>query len=121
MEREDNSLSNLELALIGTLVIASTICIRLWFIMGDIDSALNDPGAMVYLITDNGIKSDSEGAEQKLNSAAAGFQDTEKLLAVFTVCLAMIAAALAIRMLKKPAFARKTVAIQNKRTKKDSR
>lgn len=98
MAKESNSL---EVALGGTLVIASSICIRLWFIMGDIDRTLNDPMAMAFIITDSGIKSDSSAAETKLNDAAASFHDTEKMLAVFSVCLVMIGIALIVRVVKR--------------------
>ena len=93
--------SNLELALSGTLVIASAICVRLWFIMGDIDNSLNDPHAMAFIITDSGIKSDSAGAEDQLAQASSSFADTEKMLAVFSVCLAMIGIALIVRVVKR--------------------
>ena len=83
--------SNIELALSGTLVIASAICVRLWLIMGDIDNSLNDPHAMAFIITDSGIKSDSASAEDQLAKASSSFADTEKMLAVFSVCLAVIA------------------------------
>ena len=93
--------SNLELALSGTLVIASAICVRLWLIMGDIDNSLNDPHAMAFIITDNGIKSDSPFAEDQLAKASSSFADTEKMLAVFSVCLAMIGIALIVRVIKR--------------------
>lgn len=98
MAKKSNSL---EVALGGTLIIASSICIKLWLIMGEIDMTLNDPMAMAFIITDNGIKSDSSAAETKLNEAAASFHDTEKMLAVFSVCLVMIGIALIVRVFKR--------------------
>jgi hypothetical protein len=96
--------NTLELALVGTLAIASAICLRLWFIMGEIRKALTDPNAMVLIVTEGSIKSDSALAETQLANAQSGFQATEGSLAVFSVCLAMIGLALITRFLK----ARKT-------------
>jgi len=96
----------LEMALIGTLVVADMICVRLWFIMGSIREALTDPNAMALIIVDGVIKSDSANAEQQLNAAQGGFRDTEGALVVFTVCIAMITLAMVYRItLKKPELA----------------
>jgi hypothetical protein len=90
----------IELALVGTLAIASAICLRLWFIMGQIREALTDPRAMAFIVTEGGVKSDSAKAETQLANAQSGFQATEGALAVFSVCLAMIGLALVMRFLK---------------------
>lgn len=100
-------LPTLEVALVGTLAMASLICVRLWFIMGEIRDALTDPNAMAFIITDNGIKSDSKKAETMLANAQAGFADTERVVGVFSVALLLIAVALTIRILK-PSFATRT-------------
>ena len=90
----------LEMALVGTLFIADAVCVRLWLIMEDIRLALNDPGAMAIIITDNSIKSDSARVENQLNTARSAFEDTERATAVFSVCLALITLALLARMIK---------------------
>ncbi len=90
----------LEVALVGTLAIACAICVRLWFIMGQIRSALTDPNAMAFIITEGAIKSDSLSAETQIANAQSGFRDTEGALAIFSVCLAMIGLALIMRFLK---------------------
>lgn len=88
------------MALVGTLFIADAVCVRLWLIMEDIRLALNDPGAMAIIITDNSIKSDSARVENQLNTARSAFEDTERATAVFSVCLALITLALLARMIK---------------------
>lgn len=93
----DKPINALEIALVGTLLIASAICARLWFIMGQIRDALTDPNAMVLIVTEGSIKSDSAKAEAQLAGAQAGFRDTEGALAVFSVCLAMIGLAMIVR------------------------
>jgi hypothetical protein len=93
-------LKALEVALVGTLLIASAICVRLWFIMAQIREALTDPNAMVLIVTEGSIKSDSAKAEAQLAGAQSGFQDTEGALAVFSVCLAMIGLAMIMRFWK---------------------
>jgi len=90
----------LEVALVGTLLIASAICARLWFIMGQIREALTDPNAMVLIVTEGAIKSDSAKAEAQLAGAQSGFNDTEGALAVFSVCLVMIGLAMIVRFWK---------------------
>ena len=45
----------LEWAMVGTLAIATAICVRLWFIMEDIRLALTDPNAMAFIIADDKI------------------------------------------------------------------
>lgn len=90
----------LEVALVGTIAIACAICVRLWFIMGQIRGALTDPNAMAFIITEGAIKSDSQAAETRLSNAQSGFRDTEGALAVFSVCLAMIGLALVMRFVK---------------------
>lgn len=90
----------LELALIGTLAIACAICVRLWFIMDQIREALTDPEAMVLIVVDGVIKSDSAKAETQLAGAQAGFRDTEAALSIFSVCLAMIVLAMVMRIVK---------------------
>ncbi len=90
----------LEWAMVGTLAIATAICVRLWFIMEDIRLALTDPNAMAFIIANDKIHSDSKHAEDMLNGARAGFRDTENALAVFSVCVLMIALAMAMRIWK---------------------
>ena len=111
-------LPTLEVALIGTLLMASLICVRLWFIMGDIREALTDPNAMAFIITEGSIKSDSEKAEKMLGSAQAGFADTERVVGVFSVALILIALALVARLWRRPDVARDAISRQNGRTKK---
>ena len=111
-------LPTLEVALIGTLLMASLICVRLWYIMGEIRDALTDPNAMAFIITDSGIKSDSKKAEGMLESARLGFADTERVVAVFSVALILIALALVARLWRRPDVARDAIARQNGRTKK---
>lgn len=108
----------LELALVGTLAIACAICVRLWFIMEEIRLALTDPNAMAFIITDNGIKSDSAKAEGMLNSARHGFADTETALSIFSVCLVMICLALALRFWRARAEAPKPLPSVGRRGKK---
>lgn len=84
--------------MIGTLAIASAICVRLWFIMEDIRLALTDPMTMAVIVTDDGIRADNKKAEGMLEGARHGFQDTENALAVFSVCIIMIALAMAMRI-----------------------
>jgi len=90
----------LEWAMVGTLAIATAICVRLWFIMEDIRLALTDPNAMAFIIADDKIHSDNKNAESMINGAKAGFHDTENALAVFSVCVMMIALAMAMRIWK---------------------
>lgn len=87
--------------MIGTLLMASAICVRLWFIMADIRQALTDPMTMAVLITEDSIKADNKAAEGMLNSARMGFADTERVIVVFSVALVLIAAALVARVLKR--------------------
>jgi hypothetical protein len=110
--------NTLELALVGTLAIASAICLRLWFIMGDIRAALTDPNAMVLIVTEGSIKSDSARAETQLANAQSGFRATEGALAVFSVCLAMICLAMAARFWKARAEARRPLPSVSQRAKK---
>jgi type IV secretory pathway TrbD component len=93
-------LPTLEVALLGTLAMASAICVRMWLIMSDIREALNDPNAMAFIITDNGIKSDNAKSETMLNHARDGFADTERVVALFSVALALVAIALFVRIYK---------------------
>lgn len=87
--------------MIGTLLMASLICVRLWFIMADIRQALTDPMTMAVLITEDSIKSDNKKAEGMLENARLGFEDTERIVALFSVALLLIAVALVVRMAKK--------------------
>lgn len=99
MEREPRSkLPALEVAMVGTLLMASLICVRLWFIMADIRMALTDPMTMAVLITEDSIKSDNKKAEGMLESARLGFEDTERIIGVFSVALIVIAVALVARV-----------------------
>lgn len=95
-------LPSLEVALIGTLLMASLICAKLWFIMEDIRMALTDPMTMAVLITEDSIKADNKKAEGMLENARAGFADTEKVVGIFSVALIVIAVALIVRMFKRP-------------------
>lgn len=113
------NLPTLEVALIGTLLMASAICVRLWFIMGDIRAALTDPMTMAVLITEDSIKADNKAAEAMLGSARLGFADTEKVVAVFSVALVLIALALVVRVWKRQGVARNSPARQSKQTKKE--
>lgn len=108
----------LEVALIGTLIMASLICVRLWQIMSQIREALTDPNAMAFIITEGSIKSDSQKAEQMLGSAQAGFADTEGVVAIFSVALALIALALVVRVWRRPSVARNPSSLQSVRTKR---
>lgn len=99
-DARDDGVKVLEWAMVGTLAIASAICVRLWFIMEEIRLALTDPNAMAFIIADDKIHADSKKAEDMLNGAKAGFQDTEAALAVFSTCVMMIALAMAIRLWK---------------------
>lgn len=106
-------LPTLEVALLGTLAMASAICVRMWLIMSDIREALNDPNAMAFIITDNGIKSDNAKSETMLNHAREGFADTERVVALFSVALALVAIALFVRIYKtdkRPARSRQLTA-----------
>lgn len=94
------NLPTLEVALVGTLAMASMICLRLWFIMSDIRDALTDPMAMAIIITDDSIKSDSARTEGMLNNARSSFADTEKVVGLFSVALALVAIALILRILR---------------------
>lgn len=116
-ERNDK-LPSLEIAMIGTLLMASAICVRLWFIMADIRQALTDPMTMAVLITEDSIKADNKAAEDMLNSARLGFADTERVVAVFSVALILIAIALVVRVWRRPHVARNSVAQQSQRTKR---
>lgn len=97
-ERSDSG--NLQLALIGTLIVADAVCVRLWFIMEEIRLALTDPNAMVLLITDDKILSDSKTSENMLESAKGGFHDAERAVLVFSTCLVVITFAMAMRVIK---------------------
>jgi hypothetical protein len=102
VESERNGkLPSLEIAMVGILVMASAICVRLWFIMSDIRQALTDPMTMAVLITNDSIKADNKAAEGMLNGARLGFADTERVILVFSVALALIAVALTARVLKR--------------------
>lgn len=116
-----NKVNALEVALVGTLAIAVAICVRLWFIMGEIREALTDPNAMVLIVTEGAIKSDSAKAETQLANAQAGFHDTEKALSIFSVCLAMITLALAVRFWKARAEARSPLLSAGRRSKTNAR
>lgn len=108
----------LEVAMIGTLLMASLICVRLWSIMSDIRSALTDPMTMAVLITEDSIKADNKKAEGMLDSARLGFADTEKVVGVFSVALILIALALAFRVWRRPGVARDSSDQQNGQTKR---
>ena len=114
----NGKLPTLEVALIGTLAMASLICVRLWFIMDDIRLALTDPNAMAFIITDNGIKSDNKQAEVMIDNARLGFYDTERVVAVFSVALILIALSLAFRIWKRPLVAPRIANLQSQRTKR---
>lgn len=102
MESEQRGkLPALEVAMVGTLVMASLICVRLWMIMSDIRQALTDPMTMAVLITEDSIKSDNKKAESMLENARLGFEDTEKIVGVFSVALILIAIALAMRFVRR--------------------
>lgn len=109
-DASDDGVKVLEWAMVGTLAIASAICIRLWFIMEDIRLALTDPNAMAYIIADDKIHADSKKAEDMLNGAKAGFHDTEAALAVFSTCVGMIAIAMIVRLLRSRSQMRHEVA-----------
>ena len=98
---KSGNLPSLEVAMIGTLAMASAICMKLWFIMSDIRQALTDPMTMAILITEDSIKADNKASEGMLNSARLGFADTERIIGVFSVALILIAIALAVRVLKR--------------------
>ena len=100
VKEKSKTIPTLELALLGTLFIADAVCVRLWMIMEDIRLALTDPEAMVVIVVDGAIKSDSAHTEKQLNSARSAFEDTERATAVFSVCLALITIALLARMLR---------------------
>lgn len=109
-------LPSLEVALVGTLLMASLICVRLWFIMGEIRSALTDPMTMAVIITEDSIKADNKASEGMLNNARVGFADTEKVVGLFSVALILIAIALAIRVVARKAP--DSTAVQDQRTKR---
>lgn len=118
-DEQKGKLPTLEVALIGTLLMASLICVRLWFIMGEIREALTDPNAMAFIITDGGsIKSDSAKAEGMIEGARLGFQDTERVVAVFSVALILIAIALVVRVWRRPNVAPGAIGQQIGRTKR---
>lgn len=108
----------LEVALIGTLGMASLICLRLWFIMDDIRLALTDPNAMALIVTEGTIKSDSAQAEGMLDNARLGFHDTERVVAVFSVALALIGIALVFRVVRRPVVAPGNCWTTDKQTKR---
>jgi hypothetical protein len=91
----------LEVALVGTLIMASAICVKMWMIMADIRQALTDPMTMAVLITEDSIKADNKKAEGMLEGARTGFADTERVVVVFSVALILIAVALVARVLKR--------------------
>ena len=117
-DAKPSKIQPLELALVGTLAIACAICLRLWFIMEQIREALTDPQAMAFIIVEGSIKSDSAKAETQLAGAQAGFRDTEAALSIFSVCLAMICLALAMRFWKARAEARDPLPSVARRGKK---
>ncbi len=100
MTDERSESSNLHLALVGTLVVADAVCVRLWFIMEEIRLALTDPNAMAFIITDDKIVSDSKKSEDMLASAQGGFHDAERAVLVFSACLSLITLAMAMRIIK---------------------
>ena len=73
---KSKTIPTLELALLGTLIIADAVCVRLWMIMEDIRLALTDPNAMAIIITQDSIKSDNARVENQLNTARSAFEDT---------------------------------------------
>lgn len=97
MEKSDNN-GNLQIALIGTLVIADAICVKLWFVMEEIRLALTDPNAMAFIITNDKVVSDSRKAEAMLDSAQSGFKDTESAVLLFSVTLTLITSAMMLRV-----------------------
>lgn len=97
---KSKTIPTLELALLGTLIIADAVCVRLWMIMEDIRLALTDPNAMAIIITQDSIKSDNARVENQLNTARSAFEDTERATMVFSVCLILITVALLARMIK---------------------
>lgn len=99
-ETKNEGVKVLEWAMVGTLAIASSICVRLWFIMEDIRLAITDPNAMALIITEDKVLSDNKKSEAMLDNARAGFHDTENALAVFSVCILMIALAMVVRIVK---------------------
>lgn len=99
-DEQRGKLPTLEVAMIGTLLMASLICARLWFIMADIRQALTDPMTMAVLITEDSIKSDNKKAEGMLENARIGFADTERIVGLFSVALILIAVALTVRIYK---------------------
>lgn len=100
MADERSDTGNLQLALIGTLVVADAVCVRLWFIMEEIRLALTDPNAMAFIITDDKVLSDSKTSENMLESAKGGFHDAERAVVVFSACLMVITFAMGMRLLK---------------------
>lgn len=101
MAKRGNELSALELSMVGTMAIASSICVRLWFVITDIRKAITDPNTMALIITEDSVKSDNASAEAMLAGARSGIDETEASLMLFSVCLAMIAGALAVRLFQK--------------------
>ena len=97
-DERNGKIPSLEIAMVGTLLMASAICVRLWFIMSDIRQALTDPMTMAVLITEDSIKSDNKAAEGMLNGARLGFADTERVILVFSIALVLIAVALVARV-----------------------
>lgn len=104
--------------MIGMLLMASAICVKLWFIMADIRQALTDPMTMAVLITEDSIKADNKKAESMLESARLGFADTEKIIGLFSVALALVALALVVRVWRRSDVARNEDALQSQRTKR---
>lgn len=103
--------------MVGMLAMASAICFRLWFIMADIRSALNDPMTMAVIITEDSIKADNKKAEGMLEGARIGFADTEKIVGLFSVALILIAVALTVRVVKRRNDARKVPGTSGQPTK----
>jgi hypothetical protein len=92
--------SNLHLALVGTLIVADAVCVRLWFIMEEIRMALTDPMAMAFIITDDKVVSDNKASEAMLASAKGGFHDAERAVLLFSVCLGLITVAMLMRIIR---------------------
>jgi hypothetical protein len=87
--------------MIGTMFVASAICVRLWYITASIRKAITDPHTMALIITEDSVKSDNASSEAMLNGARSGIDETEASLMLFAVCLAMIGAALVARIFRR--------------------
>lgn len=98
---EKNNLPSLEVALVGVILMGSAICVRLWSVLADIREALTDPQTMAVIITENSIVADNKKAEGMLNGARNAYADTEKVVALFSVALAIIGVALMVRLIRR--------------------